>query len=200
MKSDNIKQLSNYRICIKEFNNFPIEKIVNYRNAYYTQILASAQTETKEKICRIEKFIKNTKAQIKYGYFDGVAYYQLEQDYIAMTKIHYFHNSDRYYLTMFEELIHWAGGKNRLNRNLAMLSDVYYYYDDEVEEGAAYFGAFFLASHLGLAINKFLKDIKQGVCVSNLSEINDLNKEQTRKSIKIGLQAANYLLNLANRD
>lgn len=61
-----------------------------------------------------EKFIRNTGATV---YYKGEnAIYAPKDDFIRMPPLSNFTSSAGYYSTIFHELIHWTGHKNRLNR------------------------------------------------------------------------------------
>jgi len=93
----------------------------------------------------IEKFIKNTKADIR---IQGErAFYVPSQDFIAMPDKGLFPQVEHYYSVTFHELTHWTGAKDRLNRELkgrGLRSDYAY------EELIAELGAAFLSADFGI--------------------------------------------------
>lgn len=97
-----------------------------------------------EKIYPIEEFIENTKAVIEHK--DEGAYYSPSEDKIVMPHPENFvataeiTGSEAYYSTLFHELTHWTGNKNRLDRtNHKEWGDSIYAHEELIAElGAAF--------------------------------------------------------------
>ena len=67
-----------------------------------------------ERLAQCERFIQDTKAQIKFG-GDSACYIPM-LDIINMPQAESFKSTADYYATMFHELGHWTGHESRLNR------------------------------------------------------------------------------------
>ncbi len=99
----------------------------------------------------IEKTVENMpeKPQIKNG--KGSAYYSPSFDYIGMPEKGTFHSLEKYYSTLFHELIHSTGHTSRLNRATVM-GGIFKSHDQySFEELIAEFGAAFLNANFGIA-------------------------------------------------
>jgi len=75
------------------------------------------QLKPNEKYDNCEQLIKSTNAAIEH-INSNQPYYNFIKDFINMPVIGSFDNSDFYYATLFHELGHWTGAKQRLNREL----------------------------------------------------------------------------------
>lgn len=75
-----------------------------------------------EPIEEIDKYmndiIKSHPIQVDYKRTDK-AYYSRKTDSITLPLKKYFENSERYYSTIFHEMIHWSGNEKRLDRDLS---------------------------------------------------------------------------------
>ena len=97
-----------------------------------------------------ENFIKNTKAEIKSG---DKACYVPSMDYITMPDKEAFINTEHstatenYYTTMFHEMTHWTGHKDRCDRKLSTRFGTSEY---AFEELVAELGSCFIATHLNI--------------------------------------------------
>lgn len=99
----------------------------------------------------IDKFIKSVGVQIKVG--GNSRFYHPESDYIQVPEIEKFDDINRYYSTLFHEICHSTGHRDRLNRKL-----VYYEMDSESyskEELIAEIGSSMLLSYFGLKIPEY---------------------------------------------
>lgn len=75
------------------------------------------QLKQNEKYKHCEQLINSTNATIEH-INTNQPYYNFVKDFINMPVIGSFDNSDFYYATLFHELGHWTGAKQRLNREL----------------------------------------------------------------------------------
>ena len=69
-----------------------------------------------ERYKKCDELVDSTGARIEHK--KDSAFYSPLRDYINMPEIGLFDNSDYYYATLFHELGHWTGAKNRLDRDL----------------------------------------------------------------------------------
>jgi len=99
-----------------------------------------------------ERFVANTKAKLLSGGFS--ASYNPKEDIIRMPNRQCFMDTtscsatENYYATLFHELTHWSGHKERLNRDLTVRFGSQAY---AAEELIAEFGAAFLCADLGIS-------------------------------------------------
>jgi len=104
--------------------------------------------EDVEKIITVEsceKLVENYGIEIKNG--NHKAYYHKESDFIAVPYPEDFDSKDDYYHSLFHELVHSTGHKDRLNRESLMKSGHDEYCTDEL---IAEIGSCFLSAHFGL--------------------------------------------------
>ncbi len=79
------------------------------------------------------------------------AYYNRLDDYVNVPRIETFTSSERYYSTLFHELVHSTGHKERLNRKELLESRGLRSDDYAVEELTAEMGASYLESYAGIS-------------------------------------------------
>ncbi|MFZ2205516.1 MAG: zincin-like metallopeptidase domain-containing protein [Minisyncoccia bacterium] len=82
------------------------------------------------------------------------AYYHKVDDYINVPKIESFKDSQSYYGTLFHEVVHSTGHKERLDRREVTQSNAFGSKDYSVEELTAEMGASYLKSYAGIPIEK----------------------------------------------
>src|ERR1035437_4133694 len=82
------------------------------------------------------------------------AYYHKVDDYINVPKLESFKDSQSYYGTLFHELVHSTGNKERLDRRELTENKVRGSNDYSVEELTAEMGASYLKSYAGIPIEK----------------------------------------------
>lgn len=82
------------------------------------------------------------------------AYYHPDKDIINMPRMETFVCSEKYYITLFHELIHSTGHERRLNRK-ELLGGRFGSKKYSEEELVAEIGASYLASHTGIVIDDF---------------------------------------------
>lgn len=135
---------------LKESGKAEIEKIPFMRtstvfNLSQTSLFNSAALEDL-KFPNVERFLTTVPAVIKNN-IQGKAVFNLTKDFISIPAISEFESSDEYYSTLFHELIHWTGFKNRLNRfkSADYNSDNY-----SKEELIAEIGSAYLCSYFGI--------------------------------------------------
>lgn len=87
------------------------------------------------------------------------AYYHTEQDYVNMPKHETFVSSERYYGTLFHELVHSTGHNERLNRKELLEQKGPQTRDYAIEELTAEMGASYLKSYTGIPIQNFEDNI-----------------------------------------
>jgi antirestriction protein ArdC len=95
---------------------------------------------------RVEHFIRNTGAEIRYG--GDSAHYSEKLDQIHLPTIESFKDSESYYATLAHEATHWTKHEKRLNREFGRVK-----WGDEgyaKEELVAEIGSAFLCADLGI--------------------------------------------------
>ena len=100
-----VPSLRYYRV----FNALDIEGI----NFEYPE---PPQIKSNEKYQHCEELVQSRGADIRH-INKNQPYYNFVKDFINMPTIESFDHSDFYYSTLFHELGHWTGGKQRLNRD-----------------------------------------------------------------------------------
>lgn len=87
------------------------------------------------------------------------AFYHTAQDYVNMPKLETFVNSERYYGTLFHELVHATGHSERLNRKELLEQKGPQTRDYAIEELTAEMGASYLKSYTGIPHQNFEDNI-----------------------------------------
>ncbi len=111
-----------------------------------------AREDKTHELEQAERFVAHTKAKVLSGGLS--ACYQPKEDMIRMPHREYFVDTasssatENYYATLFHELTHWTGHKDRLNRDLLIRFGTQAY---AAEELIAEFGAAFLCADLGIS-------------------------------------------------
>jgi len=125
------------------------------------------------------------------------AYYQKRDDYINMPKKEMFKSSEGYYGTLFHELIHSTGHKDRLDRKELMLGRGFKVEDYAVEELTAEMGASYLKSYAG--INNDQHENSAAYIESWLGRLKKDKKFVVYASSQ-AQKATDYILNVRNEE
>ncbi|MDP4708388.1 MAG: zincin-like metallopeptidase domain-containing protein [Rickettsiaceae bacterium] len=183
-----------FKKFMKSYKVFNENQIEGLPEEYYkSQIIENENLKEHHLLPKLEEFIKNTKADIRYG---GIkAYYKPSTDHIQIPEIKLFKNSNSYYSTICHELTHWSGGKERLNRNLGgkRFGDRGY----AMEELVAELGASFLSSSLG--INSDAREDHAPYIASWLKVLKS-DKRAIFNAASLAQTASNYLLELSSKN
>ena len=99
----------------------------------------------KNRIKNLDRWVKKTLAKIEEK--GNVACYEPFMDRINMPPFKNFKKQDCYYTTLFHELTHWTGHKDRMERDLTNRFGAEGY---AMEDLVAELGSAFLAAHLGV--------------------------------------------------
>jgi len=98
---------------LRTYTVFNAAQVADKNGKSYTTQRAAPLSES-ERSAKADAFIENTGASINHA--GDVACYVPSIDLINMPKYAAFKNAAAYYGTMFHELAHWTGAKQRLNR------------------------------------------------------------------------------------
>ena len=82
------------------------------------------------------------------------AYYHKRNDFVNMPRMEVFNSSEDYYATLFHELVHSTGHKERLNRKELVNSKGFRTEDYAIEELTAEMGSSYLKSYAGIPIEQ----------------------------------------------
>jgi len=192
------EQKPSFKKFMKSYKVFNANQIEGLPEEYYkSQIVEdnnlSQNLKEHHPLLKLEEFIQNTKADIRYG---GIkAYYKPSTDYIQIPEIKLFKNSNSYYSTICHELTHWSGSKERLNRDLGgkRFGDRGY----AMEELVAELGAAFLSSSLG--INPDIREDHAPYIASWLKVLKS-DKRAIFNAASLAQSASNYLLELSSKN
>ena len=135
-------------------------------------------------VVEADNFVSNSGAVIRHQ--GEKAFYSPSDDLINMPLKSKFENTEGYYSTLFHELVHWTGHKNRLNR-LEIKSIV----GRSFEELVAEIGASFLCAEYGISPN--ITNTTSYVA-SWLKALRD-DKNYIYKAVKQANYAISYLKN-----
>lgn len=104
-----------------------------------------------------------------------VAFYSPKVDYVSMPEKKYFVSEDKYYSTLFHEIIHWTGNEKRLDRNLKGSDDIKSYSQEEL---IAEMGSMLICLQFGIN-TEFLNSVRY------LKHWSNVNKNNRVENIKI---------------
>lgn len=140
---------------------------------------------------RVEAFIRDTGAEVRHG--GDRAFYTPGQDYIVVPTLEQFPTTEDYYGTVLHELVHWSGGKRRLDRGLDTnrFGDEAYAFEELVAE----IGAAFLCNHFGIHAG-FRED--HAKYIKNWLKTLKNDKKAVMTAASKASAAMKYLLDLAD--
>lgn len=96
---------------------------------------------------RYEEVYSNMPSKPEIKYNGSKAYYSIDKDYVGMPKQELFHSVEEYYSTLWHELVHATGGKNRLGREFGKGFGTEKYSKEEL---VAEIGNAFLCAYCGI--------------------------------------------------
>jgi antirestriction protein ArdC len=97
---------------LKSYTVFCADQCEGLPKHYYQ--LAEPPKEKLERIEAVDRFVTNTKADIRYG--GNMAYYTITQDFIQLPPFETFRDAESHAATLVHELTHWTRHESRLNR------------------------------------------------------------------------------------
>lgn len=130
---------------LKTYTVFSADQCEGLPKHFYQ--LAEQPREKLEHIAAVDRFVDNTKAEIRYG--GSQAYYTLRDDRIQMPPFETFRDAESHAATIIHELTHWTRHPSRLNREgfgRKRWGDAGY----AMEELVAELGAAFLSADLSI--------------------------------------------------
>jgi antirestriction protein ArdC len=145
-----------------------------------------------EPLIACEKVLDEMPLVPKIEHKEQRAYYHPEADIINMPRMDTFVSSEKYYATLFHELVHSTGHTSRLNRKELMTKDAFGSEQYSIEELTAEIGASYLSSHTGIIVDDFADN------AAYISGWLDVLKKDKRFIIYASAQAqraAEYILN-----
>ena len=103
-----------------------------------------------DRIVEAEAIVDNMPHRPSIQHGGGRAFYRPTTDTVHVPDLGQFATADHYYSTLFHELVHATGSKNRLNRPGIAEFDYFGSHQYSDEELVAEFGAAFLCGHAGI--------------------------------------------------
>lgn len=134
-----------------------------------------------------DQFLLATRADVREGH--GEAMYVPSRDFISMPAFQAFKSADHFYNVVFHELVHSAGHKSRLDRDL---KNRFGSRDYAAEELVAELGAAFLCAEFG-----FDGDLRHAGYIANWIELLKADKRAFFTACSKATKAADYLRGLA---
>jgi antirestriction protein ArdC len=107
-------------------------------------------TRPNEPIELCESIVEAMPNKPTFQYIENEAYYEPSTDLLNMPDIEYFVESEAYYATLFHELIHSTGHKDRLDRKELVSNTRFGSYEYSTEELIAEIGSCYLQSFTGI--------------------------------------------------
>jgi antirestriction protein ArdC len=124
-------------LVMKEYTVFNVAQCEGLpERAVYGEKLRVRNPNTRDELA--DEYIKATGADVREG--AGEAFYVPSRDFISMPRFEAFNGADAFYNTVFHELTHWTGAKQRLDRTFSTKKEVEGYATEELvaELGAAF--------------------------------------------------------------
>jgi len=152
---------------------------------------------SQDPIFQCESLIHDMPNRPKIVHNENEAYYHPVADYINMPKPEMFDRREKYYSTLFHELVHSTGHESRLNRKelveiTAFGSEVY-----SMEELTAEIGACFLTSYAGIALDNLRNHV--AYIKGWLSKLREDKKLIVHASAQ-AQKAVDYILNVSSQE
>ncbi len=110
-------------------------------------------TRPNEPIEVCERIVEEMPNKPTFQHIENEAYYVPATDVLNMPDIEYFVESEAYYATLFHELLHSTGHKDRLNRKELVEPTQFGSYEYSTEELVAEIGSCYLQSYTGIVKN-----------------------------------------------
>lgn len=189
LKSDELKNIVKIP-CIKNYIVFNSELIENFE-----ELDLNIQIDEVEELFFLEKencenflndIINFGNLNLKYAMGD-IAFYNPILDFIQIPERKIFISEDKFYATIFHEIIHWTGNVNRLNRELKGHNDVLSY---SFEELIAEMGSMLICLQFGIT-SEFINSVRYLKGWSNINKNNRV--EKIREAFSHSKKAKKYL-------
>lgn len=180
--------------CIKNYTVFNSELIENF-NELNIEIISDEETEfldfKVQENCEyfINKAIFMGGLSLKFSQKE-IAFYSPKLDYVSIPEKKYFISEEKYYSTLFHEIIHWTGSENRLNRNLKGSDDIKSYSQEEL---IAEMGSMLICLQFGIN-SEFLNSVRYLKYWSNVNKNNRI--ENIKEGFVQSKKAKKFLENL----
>ncbi|MBT2621256.1 zincin-like metallopeptidase domain-containing protein [Chryseobacterium sp. ISL-6] len=187
MERENISKIA----CLRNYTVFNSEFIENLEEININIDFEDENHELdfqKQAKCEsfITKIIEDGNLKITYARLNIACYSPIE-DYIAIPEKKFFVSEDRYYSTLFHEIIHWTGHESRLNRELKGHSDMTSY---SFEELIAEMGSMLICLQFGITL-EFINSVRY---LKSWSVNNSENRiENIKKAFGSSKKAKKYL-------
>lgn len=158
MTSEELKKIFRFP-CIRTYTVFNSELIENF-DEMNLNILDEDFEElefSEQKNCEdfLNKIISNGNLVLNYKKCD-VAFYNPISDFVQMPSRELFISEEKFYSTLFHEIIHWTGNEKRLNRELKGHNDILSY---SFEELIAEMGSMLICFQFGIT-TEFLNSVR----------------------------------------
>ena len=112
----NNKEVTKTIPYLKYYNVFHIDQCTNIEAKYHKDIKVLNDIEPIEQAEQIKiKYMQQENIDIKECYSNN-AFYDIKNDYIQIPIINQYDNANEFYSTLFHEMVHSTGHKDRLNR------------------------------------------------------------------------------------
>lgn len=184
---ENIKKIS----CLKNYTVFNAELIENIADLNIDTVIEEENLVLDfQEQCNSEEFINsiitNGNLTVRQT-LSSTAYYTPLTDIISIPEKKYFISEDKYYSTLFHEIIHWTGHESRLKRELKGHSDLTSY---SFEELIAEMGSMLICLQFGIT-KEFINSVRylKSWSVKNTSK----REENIKKAFASSKKAKKFL-------
>lgn len=171
------------RAFLKTYLVFNVEQCEGLDERFFAPPIP---VEPSEQIDFAERFIANTKAQIRIG--GSRAYYSPSSDYIQLVPQAAFDDQINYYRTAFHELGHWTGHNSRLDRDQ---KNQYGSKGYAFEELVAEISASFTCASLGIVAT-----VRHADYIGSWLQVLKNDKRAIFRAASLASKSCNYLFDL----
>lgn len=176
------------RSILRYYKVFNVAQCVDIPEAF---LLKEDESKPFEPLIECASIVANMEHAPKVQHKKNEAYYVPAQDIINMPKQASFESSERYYSTLFHELIHATGHKTRLNRKEVAENPTFGTEPYSLEELVAETGACYLKSYTGLPIETLDNN---AAYIQSWLEVFKGDKRFVFKAASRAQQAVEYIL------
>lgn len=154
----------------------------------YSYVFNLAQTSLYEdkseelKLIDCEEILSKIKDRLTIKHNISQCYYNKREDIISIPRIESFESREEYYSSLFHELIHWTGHKDRLNRN----------YEYAFEELIAELGSAYLCGITGISNQTIDNQVSY---IKEWMRVIESNNKSLLKAAAEAQRAINYITN-----
>jgi len=123
--------------------SFDVYNLAQTKGLKDLKVVTRVESALKVKAPKIDRFLKNVKAEVKHSKHCATPCYRIKDDRIEMPLKTHFTTKESYYSVLLHEHVHWTGSAKRLKRaRHKKFGDEIYAFEELIADlGAAFMGA-----------------------------------------------------------